>query len=165
MPVLSPARTCSIEDCDRPQHGRGWCKVHYLRWYRIQHGARVVPESCTVEGCDRPHLARDLCSTHYKRWRKHGDVKADVPVSDDQGWKGDAVGYKTLHDRLRRQRGKASDHACVDCGEQARDWSLVKSADAVRDAKRGLRYSLRIEDYEPRCPPCHGRYDHGRVAV
>lgn len=26
--------TCSIEGCDRPVQGRGWCSRHYTRWWR-----------------------------------------------------------------------------------------------------------------------------------
>lgn len=27
-------RTCSIDDCDKPVHGQGWCNNHYMRWKR-----------------------------------------------------------------------------------------------------------------------------------
>lgn len=26
-------RLCSVEGCDRPVDSRGWCQLHYLRWY------------------------------------------------------------------------------------------------------------------------------------
>lgn len=54
----------------------------------------------------------------------------------------------TLHRRLHRKHGKASAHACVDCGAVARDWSLNKSA-----------YTDNIDDYSPRCRSCHVKYD------
>lgn len=25
---------CKIEGCDKPVYGRGWCRLHYRRWYR-----------------------------------------------------------------------------------------------------------------------------------
>jgi hypothetical protein len=24
---------CTIEGCDKPHYGRGWCNMHYMRWY------------------------------------------------------------------------------------------------------------------------------------
>lgn len=27
-------RTCSIEGCAKPPRHKGWCKAHYLRWYK-----------------------------------------------------------------------------------------------------------------------------------
>lgn len=30
-------RTCSIEGCGRPHEARGWCNMHYLRWWK--HGS------------------------------------------------------------------------------------------------------------------------------
>jgi hypothetical protein len=37
-------------------------------------------KTCSVENCENPVTAKDLCVPHYKRWRKHGDVRADVPL-------------------------------------------------------------------------------------
>lgn len=35
---------------------------------------------CEVEGCDRIAVAKQLCATHYERMRKHGDVRAHIPI-------------------------------------------------------------------------------------
>lgn len=38
-------RVCSVSECDRPVRRRGWCHIHYMRWYR--HGdplAEVVAQ-------------------------------------------------------------------------------------------------------------------------
>lgn len=53
----------------------------------------------------------------------------------------------TLHKRIHRKYGKASNFKCVDCSKTARDWS-----------NKGT-YTDRIEDYEPRCRKCHVRKD------
>ena len=31
---MPPHSTCSVDDCARPSLTRGWCKMHYLRWWR-----------------------------------------------------------------------------------------------------------------------------------
>lgn len=53
-------------------------------------------------------------------------------------------------------------HACVDCGSPATDWSLRADAKIQIEQhgpKRGLAFSSDPLDYDPRCHPCHARYD------
>ncbi len=56
--------------------------------------------------------------------------------------------HLTFHKRIYRKLGKASQHKCVDCSKQAKDWS---------NKKRIL--TQKMEDYEPRCRSCHMKYD------
>lgn len=74
-------RTCSIDGCDRAYVARGWCGMHYQRWWKGQSlggpnpkTRQDAPDTCTIEGCDDPHLARGWCSLHYQRWLLQGDV-------------------------------------------------------------------------------------------
>lgn len=63
--------------------------------------------TCTVEGCDAEVFARTWCSAHYFRWKRHGDVRADVPVrgrSDPP-----PCGVEEC-DRPRRARGWCEKH-------------------------------------------------------
>lgn len=72
-------RTCSVEGCDRPHKGNGYCNTHYSQaklgktpgaiWDR-QKG------SCSVEGCDGSHSAKGLCRLHYMRWLSTGSTTA-----------------------------------------------------------------------------------------
>jgi hypothetical protein len=73
-------------------------------------------------------------------------------------------GYTGMHDRLRADRGPASSHPCLDCGGVAQDWSLRRGVQGILSAPDNHHgnpryWSTNIEDYDPRCRPCHGRYD------
>lgn len=84
---------CSVEDCDRPAHCRGWCPSHWSRWRRhgdplgftpkpppLYEHPNAQPDLCAVPGCGRKLRARGVCVTHYQRWRDTGSVLADEPV-------------------------------------------------------------------------------------
>jgi hypothetical protein len=77
-------------------------------------------------------------------------------------FKGDEVTYYTAHDRVKVSRGAACEHSCVDCGERAQDWSLRRDAAKLTFGSAG-RYTLAFspdpQEYDPRCKPCHGKYD------
>lgn len=66
--------------------------------------------------------------------------------------------YSAIHHRLSFDRGKASEYECVDCDEQAGHWSYDYS-DPHQLSDGGLAYSVDPERYEPRCAPCHTRFD------
>lgn len=36
-------RTCSVAGCERPHYGRGWCSLHYARWFHHGDPMRVRP--------------------------------------------------------------------------------------------------------------------------
>lgn len=77
--------------------------------------------------------------------------------------KGDDITYIGAHLRNQRVRGKASTHACIDCGLQAQEWSLKaapsKSLSGPTPSGYECRYSPDPFDYEPRCKPCHAQHD------
>lgn len=72
-------------------------------------------ESCAVDRCGRPVFSRGWCSAHYFRWRKHGDVRAEVPVGGRPAPSACSVsecarhhysgGYCELHYRRRLRTG------------------------------------------------------------
>ncbi|AWN07274.1 hypothetical protein SEA_RANA_56 [Streptomyces phage Rana] len=83
--------------------------------------------------------------------------------------RGDREGYAGWHAHVARQRGPASDFDCVDCGEQARDWSYdhadPNEVDGETTRGHPVKYSRTLEHYEPRCKPCHNTFDNGREAA
>jgi len=159
---------CSIPDCGRPVFGRGWCNSHYKRWYRygdpLQGGPPrtqlAVGALCEVPDCDEPAAKRCWCSTHYRRWQRHGDVQADRPIGALPVY---APTYNSAHARLRRMRGNAAEHLCVDCAGPAEQWSYDHGCPDERiDNKTGYPWCVHLECYSPRDRSCHGLFDARR---
>lgn len=67
-------------------------------------------------------------------------------------WRTETPSQSAVHDRLRRVRGRAADHPCIDCGGQARDWAFEEPSG----------YSTDLSRYHPRCRSCHAKQDGRR---
>ncbi|MFA5707387.1 hypothetical protein [Mycolicibacterium sp.] len=128
---------------------------------------RALPKQpCALEGCDKQAYTRSegsYCEMHSYRLRNHGELGGIEPLRG-----GSWVTYGGAHDRIRRARGLAAEYLCVDCGEQAAaEWSYrrgsPKELTAVVQMQNGTvaeaTYSPDPEDYDPRCKPCHVKYD------
>jgi hypothetical protein len=176
--IKSPS-VCSIDndECSAPggSISRGWCETHYRRW--LKHGDAITPRPygppkkatvCSVEECvSASEMTRGLCRMHYARWQRHGDPLVVLPFGifgkigpDHPNWKGDDVGISAVHERLRTQRGSASDYPCP-CGRQARDWSYSNICPDEKQSKLGP-YCVHFECYEPLCSSCHKIKDLNR---
>lgn len=108
---------------------------------------------CAVPGCARPTYARGWCVTHYRRWSRHGDPQPDRPITARLG---DGTGYAALLRRLAAERGPATGYGCEECGGPAACWSYTgDDPDERTDSARGVRYSLDLARYRPRCRFCH----------
>lgn len=73
---------CTIDDCADAQLARGWCRKHYLRWYRLGDTGtppRFTPKACAVEDCEKQAIKHGLCSKHFERWKKHGTTDDPPP--------------------------------------------------------------------------------------
>lgn len=66
--------------------------------------------------------------------------------------------YDRVHYQLARARGRAREHACIDCGKPAREWSY-RGGDPNEQVEFGRPFSLDIWYYDPRCRSCHLVYD------
>ncbi len=124
---------------------------------------------CAINECDRPvnkDGGYDMCGMHYQRLRNNGSPfivrtgGGSLPAERNPNWSGDNASYAAIHIRLRRWRGSAKDHNCVDCVARAREWSYDHSdPDELVDSKYG-RYSTDLDHYEPRCTSCHRLFDN-----
>jgi len=157
--------TCSVEDCERVTRTRkaSLCNTHYFRQYRNGSPERLLREErratlCRFSGCDRlltDHGGWGWCRKHYIRWYKYGDPAI---VKPPRHFRGDAVGYRGLHMRIVKARGKASEHVCS-CGVQAQQWAYDHSDPEPKLSRLGSPYSLDVRRYDPLCRSCHGKRD------
>ena len=76
--------TCIIEGCVKPAAGRGWCRMHYMRWHR--HGdplgvapAKPIP-TCSVVDCGLDSKSLGMCQKHY-------DAERYRLKSQDEQWR------------------------------------------------------------------------------
>lgn len=151
--------------------GRGSrCRPCAKAYHRaLREAARKNP--CQIEDCGKPSDPGGYCSMHRVRIHRHGDpsvVKSPIQRRgpDSPRWVGEAACYVTAHDRLRKGRGKASDHPCEveRCNAQAEHWAYDYSCpDEREEVLQGgtipSPYSLEPARYHPLCVPCHRKAD------
>ena len=125
----------------------------------------------TCSLCDKPVYSQRTgwCAMHFKRWRRNGDPNIVGNPSQfklGHGLKGNDISYHGAHDRVRRAKGKASAHKCVDCGLKAREWSYthVDPDELTGSVTSGGRtytttYSANPDFHVPRCNRCHQHVD------
>lgn len=77
--------TCAVNSCEIEATTRGWCNVHYQRWYRLGNPSAGGPlvgrnvGACKAQRCFKPSRKRGWCQGHYSRWFKTGSV-GDGPL-------------------------------------------------------------------------------------
>lgn len=174
---------CSIEDCDKPQYQRrSMCASHYMRQHRYGDPLHVPPQRHTDLSGERFGL---LTAVEYlakgarqpvSMWLCRCDCGASTTVRTGDLRRGgvttcgarlhqllDVVGYTTAHQRVQHEKGKASSHACVDCGGAAAQWSYDHD-DPDQLTEGAYPYSLGVDHYVARCVPCHKRFDTALAA-
>lgn len=71
---------CSVDDCDRLKFAKGFCRLHYQRFWK--HGkTELIKNICSVKGCERKYLAKGYCPIHYERVKKNGDTRRTIDGS------------------------------------------------------------------------------------
>lgn len=157
-------RTCTIDGCENKAHAQGLCPKHYTRFRRHGEAGEAASlrrpaagTTCTVEPCEAEAASLGLCNRHYLRTRRHGAPEVVLQQIADRGTRD--VGYFTIHDRVRRAYGRASDRTCIDCGVPAQQWAYDHSGRDERRSSTGLLFSLNVDAYQPMCIPCHRELD------
>ena len=156
------------------------CNRHELMMRRtgdpLGTGRKPMPPKppCVVEGCESQSRWRGMCRPHFEACRKYGDPLirkvGGVPKGTPQQGrppKGGIPGYDAAHRRVKRSRGLASAHRCVECAAPAAEWAYtggdpdeLTTDPTVRHEHPGLLYSLDPAMYVPMCVRCHRLKDH-----
>lgn len=142
---------CNSEDCQFPdpevweKRGNGWYRKGIASQDQNAHFVKVCAQ------CDNEFLGQrraKFCSHACHADSLRGRVLTETPS------------YRTAHERVRNTKGKASEHACVDCGRLAAQWSYDGlDADELTDPKTGCKYSTKPDRYQARCQLCHLKAD------
>ena len=164
-------RICTLDGCDLPVKRAELCYGHYMKQWRYgdphfeQQFAHI-----DLTGKRFGHLiARERrdgrwlcdCDCGASTIVRTGDLnRGSITSCGDRAThlRRDDVGVSGAHLRLRKDHGPARDHACVDCGHPAAHWSYDHTDPDERDSDKGP-YSVKPEHYQPRCVPCHKRFD------
>jgi hypothetical protein len=162
-------KVCTFEDCSKPYRCKGLCRTHYEQWRSGRPLFTRTPKKCSFDGCGRPHKAQGLCSQHYMRLLRTGDASTVRVAQQKLGpesihWAGDGITYDGFHRRLRRTKGLASTHQCVECGESAYHWSYDHTDPDQIISPKGP-FSTDLDRYQPMCVPCHSKFDRSADRV
>lgn len=179
---------CTVDGCERPikRPRSGLCYGHYMKQWRhgdVHHqqahphadlaghryGALIALEYVPTSEAPGVSMWRCSCDCGATSLVRAGDLRSGNVVSCGNRpvhSRLDIVEYSTAHDRVRRAKGSATLHACVDCAGPARQWSYDHAdPDELFSSKvKGSpAYSLDVEHYVARCVPCHRRFDLARA--
>lgn len=156
--------TCSIEGCGREVRSRQLCRRHYDIWRTENGGVKAWSGTwlCAADGCSKRRKctygrpSSPYCPMHNARQARHGDVTITHSLSEKTA----NPGYRTVHSRIAKKHGPASEYLCIGCGQPADEWAYDHKDPAERtDPIRGLAYSDDPGHYAPMCRKCHNAFD------
>lgn len=71
------------------------------------------------------------------------------------------LAYNRAHAAVRKERGRAAEHACAHCGMPAQEWAYDNADpdEQLTETRWPIRFSTDPAHYFPLCAPCHRRFD------
>lgn len=72
-------------------------------------------------------------------------------------WKGDKVGYFSLHNWIKREMGRPE--KCTECGLK----NVREGRSIIEWSNQDHKYHRDVKDWKPLCKKCHEAYDHSTV--
>lgn len=106
---------------------------------------------CTRKGVPLPERTKKLISEALKG-KNEGEL--------NWIWKGDDVGYRTLHRWVERHLGFHPSNCSV-CGTSGKLTGKVQLHWNIQWANLSRKYLRNLTDWAPMCTKCHGKYDAG----
>lgn len=148
---------CSLKDWQ----DRVFCSKHCANSRIKKSGDTPLPD--VVHGLNGYNLYGcrcDICREAIRHRKQQQRAGVTVPKElwghkeeANPAWKGDDVGYKNIHDWVRRHKAKTG--KCVHClGEFG-----TATGHATHWANIDHTYRRVLDDYIELCPPCHKKYD------
>lgn len=130
------------------------CKKSFAVW-KFRKNVKTCSKTCHriyqqtpeyKELLSRKHIGK-VISTE-QRLKISDALKGRRTGDENQNWKGDDVGYRAMHDWIRREKGLPN--TCEHCSTQKR--RLVW-------ANKSHEYQRNVDDWMRLCYPCHRKYD------
>lgn len=103
-------KICTIEDCDRPCCGRGWCRMHYSRWRR--HGDPLAGGPF-IDPVLTPEKFWSLIPSgpNCAEWPRGIDVNGyGEAIYQGAKWRAHRLAYRLAHGEI--PDGMEIDHIC-----------------------------------------------------
>jgi hypothetical protein len=127
----------------------------YVPLYRIEAGAKYCSRVCSISTCFKKGVlpwntgikTGKIPKTAFKKGEHFSQNTEFKKGHTPCNWKGENVGYFSLHNWVGRHKGKAKICSC--CGS-------VKN---VQWANKSLEYKRDLEDWIELCYKCHRKYD------
>jgi hypothetical protein len=132
---------------------------------------RPNPKAGYWKGRKQSPEARAKRSESLKRAHAEGRMHvidtAGLRGAETSQWKGDDIGYRAAHIRVRNYYGEATD--CELCGttEGPFEWALDHEAENIKVEQagrfKGRKFSPDVGSYFSACLKCHREYDGGSL--